>query len=264
MMAAVQPFLSGAISKTVNVPADATVDDIFDLYVAAWRLGLKAVAIYRDGSKKTQPLGTKEREDVGPKPEVPTAMRRRLEPERASLTHKFAVGGHEGYITVGLFPDGTPGELFITMSKEGSTISGLMDTIATSISLALQYGVPLRVLVERFSHMRFEPAGFTGNPNIPMAKSIVDYIFRWLGQKFIKEDGDAVDSTLSERQEQAIKDALESSQMALPIAEGGSGQERHIFLSQSDAPPCSACGAIMVRAGSCYVCSNCGTTSGCS
>ena len=267
MMSAVQPFLSGAISKTVNVPADASADEIFDLYVAAWRLGLKAVAVYRDGSKRTQPLGTSEHEGSGTRKaeEAPQAVRRRLEPERASLTHKFAVGGHEGYITVGLFPDGTPGEIFITMSKEGSTISGLMDTIATSISLALQYGVPLRVMVDRFSHMRFEPAGFTGNPNIPMAKSIVDYIFRWLGQKFLHEDGGAVDTTLSERQEKALKAALESTapsnQMTLPMPEG---QERNVFLSQADAPSCSACGSIMVRAGSCYACPNCGTTSGCS
>ncbi|NJK33339.1 MAG: hypothetical protein HC927_13580 [Deltaproteobacteria bacterium] len=192
---------AGAISKTVNVPTDATVDEIHDLYVAAWRLGIKAVAVYRDGSKRTQPLGTSK--DESTKKDVPRAQRRRLEPERASITHKFAVGGHEGYITVGFFPDGTPGEIFITMSKEGSTISGLMDTIATSISLALQYGVPLRVMVDRFSHMRFEPAGFTGNPNIPMAKSVVDYIFRWLGHKFLRSD-DAVDSSLSQRQEQAL------------------------------------------------------------
>ncbi len=258
MMAAVQPFLSGAISKTVNLPANATVQDFFDLYVSAWRSGLKAVALYRDGSKRTQPLDTKKEEST---PSVdPVVRRRRLEPERASLTHKFAVGGHEGYITVGLYPDGSPGELFITMSKEGSTISGLMDTIATSISLALQYGVPLRVLVDRFSHMRFEPAGFTGNPNIPMAKSLVDYIFRWLGQKFLRDD-DAVDTTLSQKQEAALQAALESNQMRLPIPDAA---ERKVFLTQADAPPCPTCGSIMVRAGNCYLCANCGTTSGCS
>jgi ribonucleoside-diphosphate reductase alpha chain len=182
MMAAVQPFLSGAISKTVNMPEEATVQDIFDTYVQAWKLGLKAIAIYRDGCKKAQPLSTSK--DEGKKKEeirvveVAKAARRSLPSERAAITHKFAVAGHEGFVTVGLYEDGTPGELFITMSKEGSTISGLMDTIATSISLALQYGVPLRVMVDRFSHMRFEPSGFTGNRDIPMAKSIVDYIFR--------------------------------------------------------------------------------------
>jgi ribonucleoside-diphosphate reductase alpha chain len=192
-------------------------------------------------------------------------LRRHLPAERAAITHKFAVGGHEGYITVGLFEDGTPGELFVTMSKEGSTISGLMDTIATSISLALQYGVPLRVLVNRFSHMRFEPSGFTGNPNIPIAKSIVDYIFRWLGQKFIKEDDQLVDSTMSvqtEKQKEAALGALkaDAAQMPLPMHER---REKLVFNSQADAPPCPECGSITVRAGACYACPNCGATTGC-
>ena len=272
MMAAVQPFLSGAISKTVNVPEDASADDIYDMYVQAWRLGLKAVAVYRDNSKRSQPLATNKDKQTGPQkkdsgdatPATPATpaewkpWRRPLPAERAAITHKFAVGGHEGYITVGLYDDGTPGELFITMSKEGSTISGLMDTIATSISLALQYGVPVRVLVDRFSHMRFEPSGFTGNPNIPLAKSIVDYIFRWIGQKFIKSD-EAVDSTMSTQAEKAIQTALGQSQMSLPMEE----RAREIFRTQADAPPCSQCGSITVRAGSCYSCNNCGATSGC-
>ena len=266
MMAAVQPFLSGAISKTVNVPEDATVEDIFDVYVQAWRLGLKAVAVYRDNSKRSQPLATDKRKQTGPQKAGETGgpstewkpWRRPLPAERAAITHKFAVGGHEGYITVGLYDDGTPGELFITMSKEGSTISGLMDTIATSISLALQYGVPVGVLVDRFSHMRFEPSGFTGNPNIPIAKSIVDYIFRWIGQKFIKNE-EAIDSTMSTQAERAIQAAMGQSQMSLPME----NREKEIFRTQADAPPCPQCGSITVRAGACYACNNCGATSGC-
>jgi len=268
MMAAAQPFLSGAISKTVNVPEDASVDDIYDMYVQAWRLGLKAVAVYRDNSKRSQPLSTdkaaqtkdgKKREAAPVKQVIEyKAQRRPLPTERAALTHKFAVGGHEGYITVGLYEDGKPGELFITMSKEGSTISGLMDTIATSISIGLQYGVPLRVLVNRFSHMRFEPSGFTGNPNIPLAKSIVDYIFRWLGQKFLSED-EGTDSTMSAAAEKALKTAYHDPQMPLPMRE----REAEVFATQADAPPCAVCGTITVRAGACYACPNCGATTGC-
>ncbi|MEM7676293.1 MAG: vitamin B12-dependent ribonucleotide reductase [Myxococcota bacterium] len=266
MMAAVQPFLSGAISKTVNVPEDATVDDIYDIYVQAWRLGLKAIAVYRDNSKRSQPLATNKDKQTGPQrhktseqgEEERKPWRRSLPAERAAITHKFAVGGHEGYITVGLYDDGTPGELFITMSKEGSTISGLMDTIATSISLALQYGVPVRVLVDRFSHMRFEPSGFTGNPNIPIAKSIVDYIFRWIGQKFLSSE-DAVDSTMSTKAEKVVQAAIDGSQIPLPM----SSQTEEIFRTQADAPPCPQCGSITVRAGACYACNNCGATSGC-
>ncbi|MEQ9501161.1 MAG: vitamin B12-dependent ribonucleotide reductase [Deltaproteobacteria bacterium] len=269
MMAAAQPFLSGAISKTVNVPENATAEDIYDMYVQSWRLGLKAVAVYRDGSKRSQPLATNKDAQSGDGKSTKTEVkekivevrvaRKPLPTERAALTHKFTVGGHEGYITVGLYEDGTPGELFITMSKEGSTISGLMDTIATSISLALQYGVPPRVLVNRFSHMRFEPSGFTGNPDIPIAKSIVDYIFRWLGLKFVKEDGGLVDSTLSAAQEKAVAKAIDASQMALPMKE----KEREVFATQSDAPPCSECGSITVRAGKCYACPQCGASTGC-
>jgi ribonucleoside-diphosphate reductase alpha chain len=271
MMAAVQPFLSGAISKTVNMPEEATVQDIFDTYVQAWKLGLKAIAIYRDGCKKAQPLSTSK--DEGKKKEeirvveVAKAARRSLPSERAAITHKFAVAGHEGFVTVGLYEDGTPGELFITMSKEGSTISGLMDTIATSISLALQYGVPLRVMVDRFSHMRFEPSGFTGNRDIPMAKSIVDYIFRWLGHKFLREDDGHVDSTLSAQAEAVIKRAMEPSpQIALPMASVRpvSVDASEVFRTQGDAPPCHVCGTITVRAGTCYACPTCGATSGCS
>src|SRR5437899_5417007 len=199
MMGAVQPFLSGAISKTVNLPETATVDDVMNAYVQAWKHGLKSIAIYRDGSKKTQPLSTTDK-NINAKAtettvervvervvEVTRPQRRRLADTRASLTHKFSIEGHEGYITVGLFEDGTPGELFVTMAKEGSTLSGMMDAFATSVSLLFQYGVPLSHLVEKFGHMRFEPSGWTGNSEIGFAKSIVDYVFRWLGNRFLSE-----------------------------------------------------------------------------
>ncbi|MEK7782738.1 MAG: vitamin B12-dependent ribonucleotide reductase, partial [Candidatus Binatota bacterium] len=190
MMGAVQPFISGAISKTINMPSDVTVEEIVQAYIEGWKLGVKAVAIYRDGSKRTQPLNTSKEENKAPKAETKESrpFRRKLPDERRSITHKFDIAGHEGYITVGMYEDGQPGEIFITMSKEGSTISGVMDSFATAISMALQYGVPLRVLVDKFSHMRFEPSGFTKNPDIPMAKSIMDYIFRWLASKFLDRE----------------------------------------------------------------------------
>ena len=258
MMAAVQPFISGAISKTINMPEESTAEDIMEAYTESWKLGLKAVAIYRDGSKRVQPLssgtGKGEKKAAAPiavqvveKP-VPTPYRRKLPDERNSVTHKFSIGGHEGYITVGLYEDGMPGEVFISMAKEGSTISGLMDSLATSISYGLQYGVPLKFFVDKFSHVRFEPSGWTGNPKVPYAKSIVDYIFRWLGARFlgitdVSEAGDAVKLRPTEPDLQA----------ALPFDAG-----------VSDAPLCSECGSIMTRNGSCYKCANCGGTSGCS
>ena len=186
MVAAVQPFLSGSVSKTINVPNQATVADIEQAYLDAWDLGIKCVAIYRDGCKRTQPLNTKAAETESAAPSRP--RRRRLPDERPAITHKFSIAGHEGYITVGMFEDGTPGEIFLVMAKEGSTISGLMDAFATSISLAFQYGVPLRALIDKFSHMRFEPAGFTNNTEIPIAKSVMDYIFRWLASKFLDQE----------------------------------------------------------------------------
>src|SRR5881398_72664 len=190
MMGAVQPFISGAISKTINMPTDVTVDEIMQAYTESWRLGLKAVAVYRDGSKRTQPLNTSKEEKKAAAAEAKETrpFRRKLPDERRSITHKFDIAGHEGYITAGMYEDAQPGEIFITMSKEGSTISGLMDSFATAISMALQYGVPLRVLVDKFSHMRFEPSGFTKNPDIPIAKSIMDYIFRWLASKFLDRE----------------------------------------------------------------------------
>src|SRR5438309_1099435 len=198
MMAAVQPFISGSQSKTVNLPTEATVEDIENVYIESWKLGLKCIAIYRDGCKRSQPLSTsRDKEKVKEKKDAPVVEarppRRRLRDERQSLTHKFEVQGHEGYITVGLYEDGTPGEIFLTMAKEGSTLSGLLDAFGTQTSVALQYGVPLRVMVNKFSHMRFEPSGFTKNREIPIAKSIIDYIFRWLASRFLDaEDQEAV------------------------------------------------------------------------
>src|SRR5712692_6153608 len=196
MMGAAQPFLSGAISKTVNLPSHATVEDIEQSYLEAWRQGRTAIAGYRDGCKRSQPLNTKrteKKQEAEPSAELltavePRAVRRRLPEERRAITHKFSIGGHEGYLTVGMYEDGQPGELFCVMAKEGSVVSGLMDSFATAISLALQYGVPLKVLCDKFSHTRFEPSGFTGNPNIPIAKSITDYIFRWLALKFLPRE----------------------------------------------------------------------------
>jgi ribonucleoside-diphosphate reductase alpha chain len=263
MMAAVQPFLSGAISKTVNMPTDVTADDIQHAYVEAWKLGLKAIAVYRDGCKRTQPLST----SLDAKKEAPKAhpLRRRLPDERQSITHKFSIAGHEGYITVGMFEDGMPGEVFITMSKEGSTISGMMDSFATSISIALQYGVPLKVLVDKFSHARFEPSGFTNNPEIPIAKSISDYIFRWLGLKFLQKDdapttGSITPTTANVTSQPKIRQQDNSQRITSALERN----EKVVFQTQADAPPCHECGSIMIRSGSCYKCLQCGATSGCS
>ncbi len=263
MMAAVQPFISGAISKTINMPEECTVDDVVDAYMESWRLGLKAVAIYRDGSKRVQPLssgtGKGEKKAAVAAAGAPAAavtekivyrpVRRKLPDERQSVTHKFSIGGHEGYITVGLYEDGTPGEVFISMAKEGSTISGLMDSFATSISYALQYGVPLKFFVDKFSHVRFEPSGWTGNPQVPYAKSIMDYIFRWMGTKFLGPEYAVTEAGNAP----VLRPTEPEPQQALPFAP-----------VVSDAPLCSECGGLMTRNGSCYKCENCGGTSGCS
>ena len=256
MMAAVQPFISGAISKTINMPEESTVEDIMDAYVESWRLGLKAVAIYRDNSKRVQPLstGAGEKKALAPaaaavEKVVYRPVRRKLPDERASITHKFSIGGHEGYITVGMYEDGTPGELFITMAKEGSTISGLMDAFATAVSFNLQYGVPLKFLVDKFSHLRFEPSGWTGNPQVPYAKSIMDYIFRWLGVKFLGPEYGITEAGETHN----LKPTEADPQQQLPFAP-----------VTPDAPLCAECGGIMTRNGSCYKCGNCGGTSGCS
>ncbi|MCS7133720.1 MAG: vitamin B12-dependent ribonucleotide reductase, partial [Candidatus Caldarchaeum sp.] len=247
MMAAVQPFLSGAISKTVNMPNEATVEDVASVYMDAWKLGLKCIAIYRDGSKLSQPLSTvtKKKEEQPGKP-----VRRRLPAERQAITHKFRVGEQEGYITVGLYEDGSPGEVFIKMAKEGSTLAGLMDAFSIVTSIALQYGVPLRVLVEKFIHTRFEPSGFTDNPQIRFAKSVVDYVFQWLALKFLPE---------KELEELGLTSTDQTFAKMIP--------ETHVLVSAApapDAPPCRECGSIMARSGTCYVCVNCGATTGCS
>jgi ribonucleoside-diphosphate reductase alpha chain len=274
MMTAVQPFLSGAISKTVNMPTDATPEDIQQAYVEGWKLGLKAIAVYRDGCKRSQPLSTSKEEAKGTA-EAPAAVaaaptaegrpaRRKLPDERHAITHKFQIAGHEGYITVGMYEDGKPGEIFLVMAKEGSTISGLMDAFATSISMALQYGVPLEALVEKFSHVRFEPSGFTKNPEIPYAKSITDYIFRWLASKFLSaERQEAVgvqhsESSLKPHSGPVTAVSVHSDRAPEAPAPGAA------MRAQSDAPPCHYCGSIMIRNGTCYRCANCGSTSGCS
>ena len=267
MMAAAQPFISGAISKTINMPEEATVEEIMDAYTESWKLGLKAVAIYRDNCKRSQPMnsgaGSKAdaKKALAAAPGAPMVierivekiverpMRRKLPDERTAITHKFSIAGHEGYITAGLFEDGQPGEIFITMSKEGSTISGLMDNFATAISFCLQYGVPLKFLVDKFSHVRFEPSGWTGNPQIPYAKSIMDYIFRWLGSKFLGPEY----ATSEAGATQVLKPTEVDPQVQMKF-------ESYV----SDAPLCAECGGLMTRNGSCYKCENCGGTSGCS
>jgi len=280
MIGATQPFLSGAISKTVNVPKDATVEEIQQAYVDAWRMGAKAVSIYRDGSKRTQPLNTSKQAilnagqlaaaaavaDAGPR-------RHKLPDERQAITHKFDIAGHEGYITVGLYEDGLPGELFIVMAKEGSTISGFADAFAQAISYALQYGVPLQDLVDKFSHVRFEPSGMTRNPDVRFAKSIVDYIFRWMAAKFLSPEAqfragvnnrDEVTTTPEQLPlDVAAGKAPSSPSTSFVSLAAKSGSTFAAIQNQEDAPPCSTCGSIMVRSGACYKCTNCGTTSGC-
>ena len=272
MMGATQPFISGAISKTVNLPADATVGDIVEAYVEAWRQGVKAIAIYRDGCKQTQPLNTgKAVTTTGAAAPELRPVRRRLPNDCQSVRHKFEIAGHEGYIHVGFYEDGTPGEIFIKMAKEGSTISGLMDTIATLTSMALQYGVPLEVLVNKFAHVRFEPSGFTKNPEIPMAKSLTDYIFRFLGARFLsaeqRREVGLVEATPPEASGARLATDAAAAVAGTTAKSAGEATPRTTAISfspQADAPSCSDCGAIMVRNGSCYKCLNCGATSGCS
>jgi ribonucleoside-diphosphate reductase alpha chain len=308
MMGAAQPFISGAISKTVNMPNESTVAEIRDTYVQAWKMGLKCVAIYRDGSKRSQPLNTKktneganktaaaavdsasvearvkelETEIIRLRGEAGKPLRRRLTDTRGAVTHKFDIAGHEGYLTVGLFDDGQPGELFITMAKEGSTIGGLMDSIGTLTSMALQYGVPLDALVRKFAHQRFEPSGFTKNPEIRNASSITDYVFRWLALQFIpgyreslkvaSPQGELVIPGLIEE----IKKKVNRPVPELPISDdtdilevkSGNGHAARVLTSmitnQQDAPTCPNCGNVVVRNGACYKCLNCGESLGCS
>jgi len=295
MMGAVQPFLSGAISKTVNMPTDATVEDVMQAYTEGWKLGLKALAVYRDGSKRTQPLNAgrdvseknAETKAVGPTNLVELDQyrprRRKLADDRQAYTHKFSIAGHEGYLTTGLYEDGQPGEIFLKMAKEGSTVSGLMDTIATMTSLALQYGVPLKALVDKFSHTRFEPSGFTNNKKIPIAKSVMDYIFRYLGDRYlaVEETGEGGGEEAGAPAPIALPTATRPSLVVTPVQTAGAvaggsgsatteatqsaaGRSVSSFVNQADAPSCMDCGSIMIRNGACYKCPNCGSTSGCS
>jgi ribonucleoside-diphosphate reductase alpha chain len=310
MMAAAQPFISGAISKTVNMPGECTVEEIRDTYVQAWKMGLKCVAIYRDGSKRSQPLNTKKTNEGGDKSSQTTVqasalegkvkeleseiaklrneagkpLRRRLTDTRQAFTHKFDIAGHEGYLTVGLFEDGQPGELFITMAKEGSTIGGLMDGIGTLTSMALQYGVPLEALVRKFAHQRFEPSGFTKNPDIRNASSITDYVFRWLAWQFVPGYREKITEARNQP-ELAIPGLIEEMKKKinrpvpeLPIAEEaetvflksagahgrGATSLTSMITNQQDAPTCPSCGHVAVRNGACYKCLNCGESLGCS
>ena len=303
MMGAVQPFISGAISKTVNVPEDASADEIMDCYVQAWELGVKAIAVYRDNSKRIQPLETTERKsgeklsavavektEAAAQPgatspsDVPTIVdaaahppayrRHRLPDSRAAVTHKFRIGEHEGYVTVGEYADGSPGEVFVHISKEGSTVSGLVDAVGAMTSVALQSGVPLDTLVRKYSHSRFEPSGWTGNPEIPHASSILDYVFRWMGMRYLH--GDPTDVTAAQaplplvEAPPALPETSEPASVPLPdflttaISAVGAPQPAAEFQNQLDAPLCHECGHVMVRNGSCFRCFNCGATSGCS
>jgi ribonucleoside-diphosphate reductase alpha chain len=273
MMGATQPFISGAISKTVNVPKAATVEDIMQAYIQSWKLGAKAVSIYRDGSKRTQPLNTSKDKTPAELAQAAAAAlvtqptRRKLPDERSAITHKFDIAGHEGYITVGLFENGQPGEIFLVMAKEGSTISGFADAFAQAISYALQYGVPLQALVDKFSHVRFEPSGMTRNPEIRFAKSIVDYIFRWLASKFLSNEAQYA-AGVNGREPEVNGSLTQSAEPARAVstpqpAATTSATPYSTIQNQEDAPPCTTCGSIMIRSGACYKCSNCGNTSGC-
>jgi ribonucleoside-diphosphate reductase alpha chain len=276
MMAAAQPFLSGAISKTINMPEESTIEDIMDAYIDSWKMGLKAVAIYRDNSKRSQPLnaaGNKkdEKKTVAvAEPEqrelFPRAQREKMPVERDSVTHKFSVGGHEGYLTVGMYPDGRAGEIFIKMSKEGSTLSGVMDGLALTISLGLQYGVPLKVFVDKLLNTRFEPSGISANPNIRFATSVLDYIARWLGGRFISADYLKLNG-MPAAEGTVIAGVMSGNAVQVPVSAATRAVEP-VSTSPRDAhegaPTCSECGMLMVPNGACYKCENCGSTSGCS
>jgi len=320
MMGATQPFISGAISKTVNLPQECTVGDIRDAYVQAWKMGLKCVAIYRDGSKRSQPLNTKKTTDGVIKDDATTSslesrvkeleaevhrlreqailpLRRRLPETRSAITHKFDIAGHEGYLTVGLFENGQPGEVFITMAKEGSTIGGLMDSIGALTSMSLQYGVPLEALVKKFAHQRFEPSGFTKNPDIRNAASIIDYVFRWMALQFVpgyreanspkqpelpmpglldeikkKVNRPVPELPLADENEIVVQASKTDSVLGNGVRNGNGSNHGRTLTSlsdaiahfQSDAPSCPNCGHVAVRNGACYKCLNCGESLGCS
>jgi ribonucleoside-diphosphate reductase alpha chain len=269
MMGAVQPFISGAISKTVNLPETATVEDVAGLYADAWKLGVKAIAIYRDGSKTAQPLSGK---GEAAAPPVPLTQRRRLPEDRVEVGRKFKVGDYEGYIHVGLYEDGTPGDIFVDIAKEGTTLAGLMNSFMISVSLGLQYGVPLEVYVSKFAHMRFEPSGPTNDADIRIAKSIVDYIFRWMGKKFLTPDQQEEVGILSPEVRARLAAAYSAGAQLAPPEEGEGAApaeaappgQTALFNAWEDAVECAKCGGRMVRTGSCYTCRDCGTNTGCS
>ena len=307
MMGAVQPFISGAISKTVNMPQESTVEDIADAYTQAWHLGVKALAIYRDGSKTAQALRTDAQKDAPAKVDVDAIVeeavskalkeagprRKRMPRTRQSITHKFSISGHEGYITAGMYEDGSVGEIFLTdIGKEGSTLRGMMNSFATAISIALQYGVPLETLVQKFSYMRFDPEGVTGNPEIPFAKSMPDYIMRWLASRFLDTDaqeelGILTPEVRARKSAQEVAQSIISSDTAgpsnddqpanAPKGANGNGGSSAPTASLTDSPPvipaelkgldlgpaCGQCGGMMQRTGSCYTCSSCGNNTGC-
>jgi ribonucleoside-diphosphate reductase alpha chain len=275
MMGAVQPFISGAISKTVNLPETATVDEVAKLFVDSWKLGVKAIAIYRDNCKVAQPLSGKK--DGGATtlldaataaPPLPATRRRRLPEDRVEVGRKFRVGDYEGYIHVGLYEDGTPGDIFVDIAKEGTTLAGLMNSIMISVSLGMQYGVPLEVYVSKFAHMRFEPSGMTNDPDIRAAKSIVDYIFRWMGKKFLtvdqQEEIGILSAEVRARLAEGYRNGGDAPQsIKAPVEMAPPGQTA-LFNAFEDAQECARCGGRMVRTGSCYTCRDCGTNTGCS
>jgi ribonucleoside-diphosphate reductase alpha chain len=274
MMGAVQPFISGAISKTVNLPETVTVDEVAQLFSESWKLGVKAIAIYRDNCKVAQPLSGKKEDGaqttlVSALPPAPLTQRRRLPDDRTEVGRKFRVGEYEGYIHVGLFDDGTPGDVFVDIAKEGTTLAGLMNSFMISVSLGLQYGVPLEVYVSKFAHMRFEPSGITNDPDIRAAKSIVDYIFRWMGKKFLTVDQQEEIGILSAEVRARLAEGYRNggdapaASTAVPVEAAPPGQTA-LFNAFEDAQECAKCGGRMVRTGSCYTCRDCGTNTGCS
>jgi ribonucleoside-diphosphate reductase alpha chain len=267
MMGAIQPFISGAISKTVNLPEQATIDEVAQVFVDAWKIGVKAIAIYRDNCKVAQPLSGKSDKQTALAPSgaglVAAPRRRRLPDDRTEIGRKFRVGDYEGYIHVGIYDDGTPGDIFIDIAKEGTTLAGLMNSFMIAVSLGLQYGVPLEVYVSKFAHMRFEPSGATNDPDIRAAKSIVDYVFRWMGKKFLTVDQQEEIGILSPEVRARLSAAYASGAPDVPDLELPTPGQTALFNTHEDAIECSRCGGRMVRAGTCYTCRDCGTSTGC-
>jgi ribonucleoside-diphosphate reductase alpha chain len=266
MMGAIQPFISGAISKTVNLPETATIQEVADLYVDAWKLGVKAIAIYRDNCKVAQPLsgkGDKAQQVIAPAGVAAAPKRRRLPDDRTEVGRKFRVGEYEGYIHVGVFDDGSPGDIFVDIAKDGTTLQGLMNSLMIAVSMGLQYGVPPEVYVSKLSHLRFEPSGPTNDADIRTAKSIVDYIFRWFGKKFLDVDQQEEAGILSAEVRAKLADQYANGGQAKPPAEAPAPGQTALFNSFEDAIECNRCGGRMVRAGTCYTCRDCGTSTGC-